>query len=175
MLRDPKLQKKAINYGISKLNPVIQNVGSEALNQLSTKIRSKKKYKTNRKDLDGAGVISDILNPTKQVSDITGTITGGPTKKALDDWWSGELAKPAFSPKTGIFSGHSGPAYVDKKGNVHDLHFCKQGICDKDGNPMAWPAFHGGSIDIHKAIGELPRPQSDLHFQVINILGHIIH
>ena len=43
-----------INYGMSKLNPFVNNVGSEALNQLSTKIRSKKKYKTNRKDLDGA-------------------------------------------------------------------------------------------------------------------------
>ena len=35
---------------------MIQNVGSQTLNQLSTKIRSNKKYKTDRKDLDGAGV-----------------------------------------------------------------------------------------------------------------------
>ena len=34
------------------LNPVIHNVGSQALDQLSTKIRPKKNYKTNRKDLD---------------------------------------------------------------------------------------------------------------------------
>ncbi|CAH3190757.1 unnamed protein product, partial [Porites evermanni] len=38
-LRNKKLQKKAINYGLKKLTPVIQNVGSEALDQLSTKIR----------------------------------------------------------------------------------------------------------------------------------------
>ena len=31
---------------------MIQNVGSQALDQLSTKIRPKKNYKTNRKDLD---------------------------------------------------------------------------------------------------------------------------
>ena len=31
---------------------MIQNVGSQALDQLSTKIRPKKTYKTNRKDLD---------------------------------------------------------------------------------------------------------------------------
>ena len=55
-LRNPKLQKKAINYTVDKLTPVIQNVGSEALNQLSTKIRPKKKYKTNRKDLDGGAI-----------------------------------------------------------------------------------------------------------------------
>ena len=52
-LRDPKLQKKTVNYSIDKLNPMIQNVGSQALDQLSTKIRPKKKYKTNRKKLDG--------------------------------------------------------------------------------------------------------------------------
>ena len=52
-LRNPKLQKKAIDYALDKLNPMIQNVGSQALDQLSTKIRPKKKYKTDRKDLDG--------------------------------------------------------------------------------------------------------------------------
>ena len=46
-LRNPKLQKKAIDYALDKLNPMIQNVGSQALNQLSTKIRPKKNYKTN--------------------------------------------------------------------------------------------------------------------------------
>ena len=34
---------------------MIQNVGSQALDQLSTKIRPNRKYKTDRKDLDGAG------------------------------------------------------------------------------------------------------------------------
>ena len=55
-LRNKKLQKKAIDYALDKLNPVIQNVGSQALNQLSTKIRPKKNYKTNRKDLDGGAL-----------------------------------------------------------------------------------------------------------------------
>ena len=36
-LRNPTLQKKAIDYALDKLNPVIQNVGSQALDQLSTK------------------------------------------------------------------------------------------------------------------------------------------
>ena len=47
------MQKRAIDYALDKLNPAIQNVGSQALNQLPTKIRPKKKYTTNRKDLDG--------------------------------------------------------------------------------------------------------------------------
>ena len=60
-LRNPKLQKKAIDYALDKLNPMIQNVGSQALDQLSTKIRPNKKYKTDRKDLDGAGIIDGLL------------------------------------------------------------------------------------------------------------------
>ena len=35
---------------------MIQNVGSQALDQLSTKIRPKKNYKTNSKDLDGGAI-----------------------------------------------------------------------------------------------------------------------
>ena len=35
-LRNPKLQKKTIDYALDKLNPMIQDVGSQALDQLST-------------------------------------------------------------------------------------------------------------------------------------------
>ena len=55
-LRNKKIQKKAIDYAIDKLNPMIQNVGSQALDQLSTKIRPNRKYKTDRKDLDGGSL-----------------------------------------------------------------------------------------------------------------------
>ena len=51
-LRNKNLQKRAINYGLRKLTPMIENVGHQALDQLSTKIRPKLKYKTNTKDLD---------------------------------------------------------------------------------------------------------------------------
>ena len=54
-MRDPKLQKKAINYTLEKARPVIQKVGSEMLDQLSTKVRPNQRYKTDRPDLDGAG------------------------------------------------------------------------------------------------------------------------
>jgi len=54
-LRNPALQKKAIDYGMKKARPAIDNVGHELLVQLSTKIRPKGRYKTNRPDLDGAG------------------------------------------------------------------------------------------------------------------------
>ena len=55
-LGNPKLQKKAIDNALDKLNPMIQNVGSQALDQLSTKLRPKKNYKTMRKDLDGGAL-----------------------------------------------------------------------------------------------------------------------
>ena len=55
-LRNKKLQKKAIDYALDKWNPVIPNVGSQALDRLSTKIRPRKNYKTNRNDLDGGAL-----------------------------------------------------------------------------------------------------------------------
>ena len=48
-LRNPALEKKAIDYALNKLNPAIQNVGSQALNQLSKTIPPKKKYKKQKR------------------------------------------------------------------------------------------------------------------------------
>ena len=53
LMRNKKLQKKAVNYGINKLTPFIQDSVGTAMDQLSTNVRQKKKYKTDRKDLDG--------------------------------------------------------------------------------------------------------------------------
>ena len=47
VLRNPKIQKKAID----RLNPMIQNVGSQALDQLSSKIRPRKIIKQTGKIL----------------------------------------------------------------------------------------------------------------------------
>ena len=53
LLRNKNFQKKAIDYGISKITPFIQDSVGSAMDSVSTKIRPKKRYKTNRKDLDG--------------------------------------------------------------------------------------------------------------------------
>ena len=74
-MRDPKLQKKAINYTLDKARPVIQKVGSEMLDQLSTKVRPNQRYKTDRPDLDGAGF------------DIHAAIGKLPKPKRLDIAW----------------------------------------------------------------------------------------
>jgi len=54
-MRKTALQKKAVNYGMKKARPAIEKVGRELLDQLSTKVRSNYRYKTDRADLDGAG------------------------------------------------------------------------------------------------------------------------
>ena len=40
-LRNRKLQKKAIDYALDKLSPMIQNVGSQALDQISNTAKEK--------------------------------------------------------------------------------------------------------------------------------------
>ena len=56
LLRNPNLQKNVVDYGMKKLTPFVVDTAGKAMDQLSTKIRPDKKYKTDRKDLDGSGV-----------------------------------------------------------------------------------------------------------------------
>ena len=55
-MRNPKLQKKALDYAMKKGTPLIQKLSSEVLDQLSAKVRPNERYKTDRKDLDGGAV-----------------------------------------------------------------------------------------------------------------------
>ena len=45
-MRNKNLQKKAVNYGINKLTPFIQDSVGTASDQLSTKVTPNKKHKT---------------------------------------------------------------------------------------------------------------------------------
>ena len=56
LMRNKNLQKKAVNYGINKLTPFIQDSVGTAMDELSTKVRPEKKYKTDRPELDGKGI-----------------------------------------------------------------------------------------------------------------------
>ena len=56
LIRNKDLQKKAVNYGMKKLSPFIQDTVGSAMDQLSTKVTPNKKYKTDRPELDGKGV-----------------------------------------------------------------------------------------------------------------------
>ena len=72
VLRNKSLQK-GINFELKKLTPA---VGSEALDQLSTNIRPNKKYRTDRKDLDGRSIqlfekVDDNLTDPKKDQKIS--------------------------------------------------------------------------------------------------------
>ena len=69
---------------MTKPRPVIQKVGSEMLDQLSTKVRPNQRYKTDRPDLDGAGfdihaAIGKFPKPKKGWTIYRGIITPGHT------------------------------------------------------------------------------------------------
>ena len=149
-LRNPKLQKKAIDYALDKLNPMIHNVGSQALNQLSTKIRPNRKYKTDRKDLDGGSLIDKGLK-----SGILGSPWQVDYKKGL---------KLLMDP--GLFKGPSLSKeqmkenveryklmYKQAKKNGYDGSYNKfvKEIGVASGPTFSFPWF-GGSLDIHNAI-----------------------
>ena len=56
IMRNKNLQKKAVNYGINKLTPLIQDSVGTAMDELSTKVRPNIKYKTDRPELHGKGI-----------------------------------------------------------------------------------------------------------------------
>ena len=56
LMRNKNLQKKAVDYGMKKLTPFIEQTVGSAMDQLSTKVRPNQKYKTDRPELDGKGV-----------------------------------------------------------------------------------------------------------------------
>ena len=75
LMRNKNLQKKAVNYGVSKLTPFIQDSFGSAMDELSTKVRPKKKYKTDRPELDGRGV--DIHKAILKVAPKKGLVVPG--------------------------------------------------------------------------------------------------
>ena len=106
LMRNKKLQKKAVNYGINKLTPFIQDSVGSAMDQLSTKVRPKKRYKTNRKDLDGAGI--DPMTVVKKAPEIAMSTTQElipSLKPVYDRYKSGDIMKSAFGSDHGITSG----------------------------------------------------------------------
>ena len=108
LMRNKNLQKKAVNYGINKLTPFIQDSVGTAMDQLSTKVRPKKKYKTDRKDLDGrSGKGIDPMTVVKKAPDIAIKTTQEliPSLKSVyDRYKSGDIFKSAFGSEHGITS-----------------------------------------------------------------------
>ena len=106
LMRNKKLQKKAINYGINKMTPFIQDSVGTVMDQPSTKVRPKKRYKTNRPDLDGAGI--DPITVVKKAPGIAMSTTQElipSLKPVYTHYKSGDNIKSAFGSDHGITSG----------------------------------------------------------------------
>ena len=158
-LRNPKLQKKAINYALDKLNPMIQNVGSQALDQLSTKIRPKKNYKTNRKDLDGAGLPDSALT-----SGVFGSPFHVDYKKGLELLTAPDSFKTPnkheitdMKERIKYYKEQYKKAKANGYNGSYTSYAKKMGWMEKPS--FTFPGF-GGAIDIHKQIGKLPKPKA---------------
>ena len=157
-LRNPKLQKKAIDYALDKLNPMIQNVGSQALDQLSTKIRPNRKYKTDRKDLDGAGIIDKALK--SGVAGIPWQVGYKKGFELLTDpnlFIGPSLSKEQMKENVKRYK----QMYKQAKENGYKGSYNKfvKEIGVASSPTFTFPGF-GGALDIHKAIGMLPKPKS---------------
>ena len=104
-LRNKKLQRKAVNYGMSKLTPFTQDSVGSAMEQLSTKVKPKKKYKTDRKDLEGrSGKGITPMDVVKKAPDIAMKSTQElfpSLKPVYDRYKSGDIFKSAFDSEQG--------------------------------------------------------------------------
>ena len=139
-MRNKKLQKKAINYGINKLTPFIQESVGSAMDQLSTKVRPKKRYKTNRKDLDGAGLIDDALK-----SGVYGSPFQVDLKKGYKLLTDPDLFAPVYKiPKE--------EALAKVKYYKDEYKKAKANGYSKSYNTFVKEMGWGAGIDIHKAI-----------------------
>ena len=138
-LRNKKLQRKAVNYGMSKLTPFIQDSVGSAMEQLSTKVKPKKKYKTDRKDLDGrSGKGITPMDVVKKAPDIAMKSTQElipSLKPVYDRHKSGDIFKSAFGSEQGITSSKFWRRPTAEEEKV-------KGIIRKGSNPELFFAFN---------------------------------
>ena len=134
LMRNKNLQKKAVNYGINKLTPFIQDSVGTALDQLSTKVIPNKKYKTDRPELDGRGIdvhkwIGKLPNPKAGWTPGKYKYMVGPCNR---------LEKQlSYNPETGEVTEWKVKPYnkVDEIAAYHDICYDMErnkGDCDKE-------------------------------------------
>ena len=109
------------------------------MDQLSTKVRPKKKYKTDRKDLDGrSGKGIDPMTVVKKAPDIAMKTTQElipSLKPVYDRYKSGDVLKSAFGSEHGVMSSKfwRRPTAAEEKA---------KGIIRKGGSPELFFAFN---------------------------------
>ena len=173
LMRNKKTTKKAVKYGIDKLTPFIQDSFCTAMDQLSTKVRPKKKYppaaQLNRKVITAIG---GGVNPTLQyafdeakiagyqgnidqfakTTGLTHKLTGGNLVfDAVKLGWD-KVAKGAVNKA--VQAENSWRA-VKELGYKYDYFTFYLSLTNK---PLGWTM--GSGIDIHKWIGKLPKPKA---------------
>ena len=123
-LWNPNLQKKAIDFTLAKAHPLLQKVGRETLDQLSTKVRANRCYKTDRTDLDRArfdvhAALGKLPKPKRGWTLPGHNFTGpyNPLEQQVD-----------YDPETGqILQIHQQPTGItDSVALQHDVDY---GIC----------------------------------------------
>ncbi|CAH3017622.1 unnamed protein product [Porites evermanni] len=150
-LRNKKLQKKAVNYGINKLTPFIQESVGTAMDQLSTKVRPKKKYKTDRKDLDGRTPDIAMKTTQKLIPSL---------KPVYDRYRSGDVLNSAFGSEHGVMSSKfwRRPTAAEEKA---------KGIIRKGRSPELFFAFNRDGKKIRqyktKFFEKNPEASVDMH------------
>ena len=123
-------------FFFNKLTPFIQDSVGTAMDQLSTKVRPKKKYKTDRKDLDGRGI--SPMTVVKKAPDIAMKTTQElipSLKPVYDRYKSGDIMKSAFGSEHRITSSKfwRRPTAAEEKA---------KGIIRKGSNPELFFAFN---------------------------------
>ena len=140
LMRNKNLQKKAVNYGINKLTPFIQKSVGSAMDELSTKVRPNKRYKTDRKDLDGRGMVDSALK-----SGAFGSPFHVDIKKGVELITDPELFAPVYKiPKEDALAlvRYYKDEYKKAKANGYKKSY------NSFVKEMGW----GAGVDIHKAI-----------------------
>ena len=171
-MRNKKYQKKAFDYGMKKLTPFVQDSFGKAADQLSTKVRPKGiRYKTNRKDLDGAawspkgsgstyGGGVTPMTVVKKAPDIAMKTTQElipSLKPVYDRYKSGDIFKSAFGSDHGITSGKfwRRPTAAEEK---------KMGIIKKGSNPeLFFKLTNGGRQYKTKFFEKNPEALTDMN------------
>ena len=125
-LRNKNWRKKAINYGPKKLTPVIQNVGSQALDKLSTKIRPKKMSRTKRSDLGDQSPSQKSGNMKEVLIQLAETINS-PKKVSA---YQAELANYAWE-QARIFVYRRAEQFLSALNLRHIFQQIGTGIIDK--------------------------------------------
>ena len=122
LMRNKNLQKKAVNYGISKLTPFIQDSVGTAMDELSTKVRPKKKYKTDRPELDrrtGRGF--DIHNTILKVAPKKGFVVPGHSYTGPGNPLEDQLRYDSEGNILEIYQQPTGP--TDAVSMQHDVEY----------------------------------------------------